>query len=312
VMVCKLESRTGTVTKKVPETKTVTEVVDGKTVEKAVTQYREVQETYSYTVSIPDYHTKVISIDLKSRNVFETDGRPIPVEKLSSRVQDEALVVVSATDAMIPEAYARLFKPGTLILTTPPIMAPIPATTAPAPTVAIPVPTAVTPAPAAKLPELPKSPAPMIVSVSRDGADKLVLRRVTESTAPVTGMQTFKKGAAKEKAPVQMTQTVRLVESFTVAATHLRFALAEAKEMSLERVKERLARETTVIYTADGDDIDPFWLQNLKSSTLVVAGPQLPGGCGPTAPTSMISPMAMPMVAPPAVPVAPAPKPTMR
>ncbi len=309
VMVCKLETRTGTVTKKVPETKTVTEVIDGKTVEKAVTIYRDVTETYAYTVSIPDYHTKAISIDVASIKVFETDGRRIPTEKLSSRVTGETLVVVSPTDTMIPDAYASLFKPGTMILTTPVVQPALPARPLPAATVAPPpTPTPVAaPSPAAKLPELPKSPAPLVVSVSREGTEKLLLRRLSESTAPVTGMQTFKKGTTKEKAPVPMTQTVRLIESFAVSGKHLRFAMNEAKDLPLERMKERLAREVPAIYTADGDDIDPFWLQNLKSSTLVVTGPQLPGGCGPMAPTSYVSPpMVMPQVAPNA-PVTPAP-----
>lgn len=325
--VCKVETRVGTNTKKVPETKTIAEVVDGKPVQRTVTQYKEVVETFSYSVPITVYQTVAISVDPTSFKAYETDGRLIPAEKLRSRIQGETLVVVSATDEMIPDTYSQLFKPGTIILSNsvvrPPtpapasISAPLPQPPQPAvvprstvpPTVLSTVPPV--PAPAAKLPELSPSPAPVIAFLSRDGVDNLTLRRLAETTSPISALRTFTKGTIREKAPVQMMMTARLSETFHIAGNLLRFGMGSVGNLSLDPVKEKLARELAVVYSADGEDIDPFWLQNLKSTTLVVVGPQLPSGNGLAMPmTPMSGPMAPVAPATPVpVPAAPAPVP---
>ncbi len=309
VTVCSVETKTGTVTKKVPESKTVREVVDGKAIDRVVTQYRDVSETYSYSVVVPGYHTKGLSVDLDSIKAFETDGRRIPVDKLTSRVQGDTLVVVSATDGMLPESYASLFKPGTVILTSAAVQT-RPATPLPPASVSPPAatdPPVAVPAPAAKLPELPKSPAPIIVTVSRDGADKLAIRRLSESTSPVSALRTFKKGNAKEMAPVQLMQTTRQIDTFVIPVDQFRFGIGASTDIPLDNIKDKLGREITVVFSADGDDIDPFWLRNLKSNTLVLVGPQLPTSYGSMTPGPLPpGPMAMPAIPRGAVPTGPA------
>jgi len=305
VAVCKLETRIRTVTKRIPETKTVTEIVDGKTVEKAVTQYKDVVETQQYTVCVPDYQTVTQSIPAATLKAFETDGRSIPLDKLRSRVGKETLVVVSATAGKLPEVYASLFKSGTIVIALEPIQAPkspapVATVTPPAPVVAPATPTVVAPRP-----QMSRSPAPQFVMLSRSGLDDLVLRRTSESTSPITGMAVFKKGTVKEQAPVQMMQTVRHSESFTLAARHLHINLGDSSDVPFERIKERIARETAVVYSTDGEAVDPFWLQNLKSTTLVVIGPQLPSSspaCGPAMPAAMPAPAVSPVPASPPAP----------
>lgn len=300
--VCKLETKIRTVTKKIPETKIVTETVDGKAVEKAVTQYRDVVETQQYTVSHPDYLAVTKQITASMLKAYETDGRSIPLDKLRSRVGTEALVVVSATDAKLSEAYASLFKPGTIVIALEAVQSQQPP--APVATVspAAPVVTPETPAVVAPQPRIPRSPAPQFVILGRSGVDDIVVRRTSESTSPVTGIAVFKKGTVKEQAPVQMMQTVRQSESFRLAAKHLHFQVGESVDVPFERIKERIARESAVVYSTNGDAIDPFWLQNLKSTSLVVTGPQLPAStptCGPAIPAAMPAPVGIPAPAAP-------------
>lgn len=301
VAVCKLETRTRAVTKKIPETKTVTETVDGKPVQKTVTQYRDVVQTQQYTVCVTDYQSVTKSIPESMLKAFETDGRSIPLDKLRSRVGSESLVLVSATDSKLPEAYAGLFKPGTIVIALEAVRLPKPA--APVATVSPPAPSATPAAPVviAPLSKMPRSPAPQFVILGRSGVDDVVVRRAIESTAPITGVAVFKKGSAREEAPVQMTQTVRQSESFTMAAKHLRFRLGGSADVPFERIKERIARESIVVYSTDGEEIDPFWLQNLKSTALVVIGPQLPlpaPNCSPVAPQVMPAPVETPAPGP--------------
>ncbi len=305
--VCKVETRVRTVTKKIPESKTVTEMVDGKSVVKMVTEYKEVSETQTYSVVVPDYQSVVKSIPASQLKAFETDGRVIPLEKLRSRIGAEALVVVSATDAKLPEAYANLFKPGTIIMAiatkqvpTPQQSTPVGAAPSPA-TVAVPA----APAVSAPLARLPRSPAPQFVMLGRSGPDDIVLRRTSESTSPVTAMSVFKKGATQERAPITLMQTVRQSEDITLAARHLQFNLGDSINVPFERIKERMARDMVVAYSTDGEEIDPFWLQNLKSTSLVVVGPQLPSSalCSPAQPAAMPAPVVNPgPFAPQAIP----------
>jgi uncharacterized protein YkwD len=313
--VCKFETRVRTVTKKVPETTIVKETVDGKTVEKTVTLYRDAVETQQYTVCVPDYQTVTKNIPAATLKAAEIDGRAIPLENLRARVGKETLVVTSPTDGKLPEAYASLFKPGTIVIALEPVLAsksPAPVATVAPPAAAA---TLTTPAVVTPLPQLTRSPAPQFVMLGRQGVDDVVVRRAMEFTAPITGLAVFKKGTVKEQAPVTMLQTVRQSESFTLAAKYLHFQVGDSRDVPYERIKERIARETAVVYSTDGDAIDPLWLQNLKSTTLVVVGPQLPSpgsSSGPAAPGMMPAPVGIPALTPaipaPAVrPMPPAP-----
>lgn len=309
VAVCKLETKIRTVTKKIPETKIVTETVDGKTVEKAVTVYKDAVETQQYTVCVTDYQTVTKSIPAATLKAFETDGRSIPLEKLRGRVGNETLVVVSATEGKLPEGYASLFKPGTIVIALEPVKGPQPSTSvATAPSVTVPA----SPAQGAPSSQLPQAPAPQFMMLGRSGVDDVVVRRTSESTSPVTGMAVFKKGALKEQAPVQMMQTVRQSESLRLAAKHLHFQVGESVDVPFERIKERIARESAVVYSTDGEAIDPFWLQNLKSTSLVVIGPQLPSTGSsyvPASPAMMPAPVGFPAPGPYQVVPAPADRP---
>lgn len=334
VMECYPVTEQRTVTKKIPEAKVVKQEVDGQVVEKTVTVYKDVAETHTVTVVKTACKTVTQPLHPETLKAFETDGRPIPADKLKSRIVGDTLVVVSADGEMIADYYAALFKPGTIVLAMPAlppavITPPVPAAPAPA---AVPAPAPSTtgvsreipvrtvasanqaepalPA-AARTPDYPNTMAPIFVFASREGADDVNLRRLTESTLQSTGYKIQRQGTGRQMVPVTMKQTVRHNEITTIAGKHLRFTSGDAASIPFDRVKEKLSRETTVLYSADGDDVDPFWLQNLKSTTLVLVGPQLPGGCGPAMP-AMSAPVVAPSTVPPAAPVVPGPVPLPR
>lgn len=338
VMECYPATEQRTVTKNVPETKVVKQEVDGQVVEKTVTVFKEVTESHNVTVVKTACKTVTQSLNPEALKAFETDGRPIPADRLKSRIVGDTLVVVSADGEMIADYYAALFKPGTIILAMPAmppavVAPPVPAAPAPAPAPAA----APTPAPsttgvsreipirtvasanqvepalpaAARAPDYPTTMAPIFVFASREGADDVNLRRLTESNYQSTGYKIQRQGTGRQMVPVTMKQTVRHSEITTIAGKHLRFTSGDAASIPFDRVKEKLSRETTVLYSADGDDIDPFWLQNLKSTALVIVGPQLPGGCGPAMP-AMPAPVVAPSTAAPATPAVPGPVPLPR
>jgi hypothetical protein len=85
------------------------------------------------------------------------------------------------------------------------------------------------------------------------------------------------KGQAHEQLAIPLQRTLRQLETTIVPARHLRFFLERSQEVTFDQAKERLSSEVAALYSVDGNKIDPFWLQNLKPSSLVLVGPQLPG-----------------------------------
>ncbi len=330
VSVCIPETRTRTVTQFVDVQEEFTEEVDGEVVKKVRTVKKPVTKEVPYTVTKMVQETKVRTANLDRLQAFETDGRAIPPKKLKERLVADTLVVVSANGKMIPDYYAGLFKPGTIILAFEPesFVQPMPPIAPPAEGIeaAPPQPAAKLAAPALRLvaqieedavelrvpesapgPVFPKGAAPVFAFASRDGAEYYKLRLTTENSYDTTGYKIKKQGTGQQMVPIKLRQTVRHTEITTIHGKDLQFFTGEGSLLPLERAKEKLSREATVLYSGDGEPIDPFWLQNFKSSTLMIVGPQLPGGCGPVPAYGVPSapPMAMPA---PAVTV-PAPPP---
>jgi hypothetical protein len=332
VAICIPETKMRTVQEVVPVVETYNETIDGNVVTKSRTVNKTVTKEVAYYVAKTVWEAKTRNIDPDAVKAFETDGRPIPAARLKERITGDTLVVVSGNDEMIPDYYASLFKPGTVILAlkAQPLPEPMPQVPAapfgpPAPATS-PRPQAArssvlirtVSAPEAKrdgsnvpvpkhapAPTFPPAPAPIFVFASRDGADDVKLRQYTEHSFPTTGYKVKRQGTGKQMVPLQMTQTIRHNEITTIGGAHLTFFLGDGSSVPIERVKEKLSRETTVLYSSNGDEVDPFWLQNLKPATLVIVGPQLPGGCGGQMMRGAEMP-AMPAVVPaPATPLSP-------
>lgn len=323
---CIPETQTRTVQEKVPVTKEVQETVNGELRTKTVTVYETVQKQIAVTVMKNVQEFKIRDADPDDVRAFEIDGKPISTKNLAERLSEDTLVVVSSDEHMIPDYYAALFKPGTIVLAFKPAPAAAPHH-APGPVEAPPPPPERTELRGPRLqavslaenerqrqlrvpetapaPSFPKTLPPRFLFAGRDGAERYKLRTMTEHSFDVTGYKVKSHGTGKQMVPVQMIQTVRNQDITSIASRDLQFYSGNGQPVPADRIKEKLSREATVAYSADGEPVDPFWLQNFKPTTLVLVGPQLPVGCGP---------MAMPMPAAPAnapAPALPAPAPAI-
>jgi len=315
-----------------------TRLVEENGVQKEVTVTVQKPETKTATVTVCKHVCVMMCspLDHKTAKGFEVDGRRIPAAELARRLTDQSLVVVSAMDGMIPDYYASIYKPGTVILALPapsslPLQMPTPGPTRPqfvppppGPLSDAPVPGLIVQpvafqapaqiaAPAGSVPAapidsaFPNTPAPLIVFATRSGADDLKIRQLVET--PSEGELTVRANdsAVAPEVVMKVQRLTRHSETTVVPLKALRFSSSEARDIATDRIKERFgAGETTVLISADGQPVDDFWLQNIQSKVPVLRGVKLPpvstnGGAMP--------PMAYPPMPAP-VPAAPLPPPT--
>lgn len=317
--------------------KVYTEKVEENGVFKDVQVEKMVPETRTATRTV----CKVIPtmfcqpVDPRTVKAFETDGRPISIEDVTKRCRGETLVVVTAGDEMIPDYYASIFKPGTIILAVPtaavpPMMAPA----IPQPAFPIPQPAPAAPAPAPQAPQppqqtsaarplaarlvsqaapvlvetdvpssgplLPDSPAPELVFLSRDGVDLLKIRQFSEVRYFVESNVRTNDSSVSPQKQVKLSRTVRHSESTLVPWRLLRLTQPGSGDITPDRAKEQMpAGESAALLSRDGRPIDEFWLQNIKSSVFVLRGITLPPVAPVCAPVHAPAPYA-PQGAPPA------------
>jgi hypothetical protein len=313
----------------VPYQETYNVEVNGETRQQSRTVMKPETRTGAKTVSKLVAMATQTPLDLKTAKGFEVDGRTIAAADLKKRLTDQTLVVVSPNDDMLPNYYAAVFKPGTVILALPPdpsgypgampapqvVPLPPPAPgQAPPPQAALPLGAALVRAVSfppvavpAERPEenlLPNSPAPLIVFATRSGADALKIRQYVETpTETELTVLTSDSSVAKE-VPIKVRKNTRHSETTTVPLKSVRFSSSEGKDIAADRVKDRLgAGETTVLVSADGQPVDDFWLQNIQAKILVLRGVKLP-------PVSAGGGMMSPMAYPAPMPVQPLPPPT--
>jgi hypothetical protein len=265
------------------------------------------------------------------------------------RCRGETLVVVTTGEEMIPDYYAAIFKPGTIILAIPPAVPqpmtapalPQPALPLPQPAPAAPVP-APQPAPAPQTsvarplvgrlvsqtaplsvesgipssgPLLPDSPAPELVFLSREGVDALKIRQFSEATYDVEVTARTNDSSVSPQKQIKSPRTVRHSESTLIPWQVLRLTQPGSGDITPDRAKEKMpAGESAALLSRDGRPIDEFWLQNIKPSVFVLRGVVLPPVvpvCVPAPAPAPYPPQGVaPMPAPaPAPPPVPAPAP---
>jgi|GEM_PF-2374590 len=323
-------------TEMVPFTVTKEVVVDGQTQTVAETQYRP--ETNTATRKVCKFVSELVCrpVDLKAAKAFETNGQPISAASLAQRCADPTLVVVSADDQMIPEYYASLFKPGTMILALPPEpkpmpmmipavvpqpaaapvtpapvavdappAAPQPVELIPAPAVA-PVPSVTAPTPGLALAEpvaplLPFTQQPEFVFLSRDGADLLKIRQMVESLQPVEVTIVIGAGSSTVEKAMTVEQSSRRHINTSVPWKIVTASLPVEGELTHSRAKEKLGQgEVVGLISLDGKAVEPGWLKNFKPDVLVVSGVRLPitAEMAPTPPSPPMMAPVLPMVIP--------------
>ena len=243
-------------------------VIDGKEVEREFTEYRTETRTVAYTVNRPVIEISFTDIDPRTWRVFDIRGGVMSPQEVLKRCESrETLVVVSGTEQMIDASYAALFKAATIVLV-------------PASNPAVVTPAAPEPAPtgtAASGPsiKLPAQPEPNFVHASTSGSG-IKLRQVSryDRTAEVGIVE---EGAAGELKSVKVEQAVVQSTTTTIPAKLVRLLAAKPEKDRPQTPETALGdRERLVLLSADGRDVDPFWLQNLEPSVVVLSGVFLP------------------------------------
>lgn len=311
--------------------------VDGVTKEVAVTKMIPVEKMGTKTIT--KYVTAVVTqvVDPMSVKAFEIDGRSMTAAGVANRCKSETLVVVSTDEKMIPDYYATIFKPGTIILavpatdngipkpmTSPPFAQPVPTPQPPAaapqappaapqapPPPAAPQPAPVAPQPVPAVPSAPPVPAtlaPELVFLGRDGANMLKIRQFDEIKAPAELTVKATDSSISPEKQMTVERMTRHSETMSVDWRAVRISQPGSGDVSSDRVKEKLGStgETTGLLSRDGGQVDAFWLQNIKSSVFVVRGVKLPPagqipmrGQGYAAPMSPPPMEAVPRTTPP-------------
>lgn len=322
-------------TVKVPYTETKEVNVDGVVKKQEVTAYRTETKTAIRRVCMYVTETTCMPVDPEKAKAFETDGKRISAADVAKRCKSDTLVMVSSDTEMIPDYYATMLKPGTIILALPPApimppMLPLPgpvpqqipqpppasqpdsnatASTSPAGTIRLVSlqPPAEAGKPAANfMSPIPSLLAPQLVFLSHSGAEGIKIRQFDERLQEGEINVLDNDSSVATETMTKVKQIVRHSTTTTLPWNSVRVSHPSEADLPANRVQEKLGKETTGLLSVDGKPIDPFWLKNFKSTVLVVRGvaiqPPLPG---------YYSPMMMPgpMVAPPASPVGPVPAP---
>jgi hypothetical protein len=295
--------------------------------------YKEVKETYTVDHKIPEeiidpttkkpktIYKTVSELKVKTRRLMmlvpqksihtlgwgntpatEIGGGPVESEALRERLAKPILVLISYDGKPIPESFAILFKPGTLVLDLSKAPELMPPAASPPGGVAPPLPTAApAPAPVPARAPAPAPPAPASVAndqsqgefalpqvlppifrlASVDERGQFVLRVVSSADNPVTRfvMKTETRLVNGKEVIKSVCVPVSVLEHYEESVT-TRFAsdlvtgrTVEGKPMADLHLNSLKQREIAVVVSRDGMPVDPFWLQNIKPKMLVLVPP---------------------------------------
>lgn len=272
VTVCHVETEDYDVQRK------ITETVDGKTVEKTVTERK------TRMVARPALQTMIQNLG-KSFRVFETDGRQVDLETVPARVSKPTLVVVTRDGLMLAPYYATVFKPGTLIFAVSPAAESPRAVSQSEVTVSeVPQPAEgekppgkaegqPAPVPGGDQPTLPPTLPPAFVFARIPEPDKINFRIYSERDREVAiQIDEVKNG---KRTPSRMNQLRKATHSISTQLdlNQVAIATADSKPVDAQRARTLLKQALTVVASNDGEPVAPFWLTNLRPGTLVVTPP---------------------------------------
>ena len=253
------------------------ELVNGKEVER--------EKTETFHVTRPEQYTFVVwkSVSVEKRadpqhtRYYETDGRKVDPQTLSRRLAKQTLVVVRQDGKPLPSHFASIFRPGTLIVSMEPLP---PAGPAPisAPEKPERLPGKNLDPPAKEQPrdeetEGPKGPAPQFQFFSlSDG--KLNIRRTNERSFRQTAYrESVASSGTRTYVPFSMTIIDRTSHIVQVDPQNVQLATADGKRIEPRQLPQLLPDEQAGIVSLDGKPVEPFWLQNIEPSVLVVMLP---------------------------------------
>jgi hypothetical protein len=278
--------------------------VNGQKVSETVTEKVPKQVTEQYTASRYVSEAYAMKADPNTTKYFELDGRPASMATVATRLSKPTLVLLVWDGKPVPEYYAWIFKPGTLVIAAQP-QAPQPAPGAPsAPATAIrtfsasaaelvvdqslasgaaladtfnavPVSFQETPEPV-NPPEVtfPNAAAPMLVFGSRDREGMFNLRQMNEySFFKQVQVEEQNADGNTEVQTIQLNVTNRNNNIVQLPEQFVKTFLASGRRVDPRELSQQLPRELTVVASADGKPVDKFWLENIKPTVLVVVPP---------------------------------------
>lgn len=247
--------------------------VDGKKVVKKVT----------YSVTRFECHVSPLVVDLDKVQGSDTFGKKLDAKALATMLKTETPVVLLPSGLKPDPQYMRVFKKGTVVLMMAAALEAMPAPVAmPAPG---PAPARVGPAPAKVVPPpaqdpkdeklvLPKGLQPMPSMASIDETGTLRIRQRHDNVFMNTMAVEVEEKGKKTSVPLAVRHTMQSVETREIPGKHVRVFHTDGKPVPSEKLAELLANETNVLVSTDGNMADPFYLQIIRDSALILVLPQ--------------------------------------
>jgi hypothetical protein len=142
---------------------------------------------------------------------------------------------------------------------------------------------AVEPAPAGDAPSLPTSSPPSLQLATLAESGGVNLKTVTsfENTSYITMMKTDDKGEpTNETQSVPVTQLYETSVTTTYPMDLVMAVTVDGRKVPPSILTRYLKSERAVVVAAEGPDVDKFWLQNMKPTTVVMSVPAVMQGYG--------------------------------
>jgi hypothetical protein len=126
----------------------------------------------------------------------------------------------------------------------------------------------------------PKGPPPTIMAVRVDGAGQPFLVVQQPVMVPQQVTVQVKVGDRIENRVETRVVTVMREVRRALDNEKTRFFDAAGKRIDLKDALKRLMKTTAVLVSADGKEVDPFYLRLAREDTVVVVSPELAGAMG--------------------------------
>jgi hypothetical protein len=133
----------------------------------------------------------------------------------------------------------------------------------------------------------PEGPPPVqvVASMTRDGEFEITQPALVPATETRERTVNIAGREVKETYPVTVYKTVQVTRR--IKGEGVKVYTAAGKEVDAKDVPDKLKKQTIVLFSADGNKVDPFYLKIIKPDTLViVAPPPAPATTAPPAPSS--------------------------
>ncbi len=252
-----------------------------------------VPETFTYTVAVP--RAVLRTIDAAKVRAVEADGTKVGAAALASRLEKETHVLFTEEGRKPNATLLKILKKGTLILTLPrrddrPRKVVPPSKTGKV------VETAFQPEPVPAPGEAargPRSLPPLAVAAGIDEKGVVYVRDNSGNAFTSTGYYEVEEGGQKRLVPVQIKENVFTLRTRSLDARAVRAFRTDGKPVPAADLPRLLRKEVTVLVSADGRKVDPFYLEVIRAGTPVLVLP---------APAFHGAPPAIPAPPPPKVP----------